>query len=318
MMRVAAVWGLVGMLAAAVAPSAASADSLLADPYQIYGRTRDAWTTQQYPKYLSYTIAVRVNERGVEKVKHYHAVYDSGANKVHVAAVSDEEHAHPPVPTGMTIHLLPKRQGQTLFDKRVGNPGEAVDYLGIPLLAPNYSFGLGVPIGVTDSQGDDLVQQIRSEYHDPTPPAQPQQPAPGSPLRSIASVTAIAHTYRIQLAGIESIDGSDCYHLTLEPARDPQRFRLRDVWVDTQTFETRRVKVGANFTSSWVPWLITFGQIGNAEYITSEVAQAPVGVGPHRYEQASIEFQDVTAVDHPATFFDTFATSENVMTEPQF
>lgn len=314
----AAVWGLFGMLAVTAAPCAALAASpLLADPYQIYGRTRDAWTAQQYPKYLAYTIAVRVRERGVDKVKHYHAVYDSAADKVHVAAVSDEEHANPPVPTGMTIHLLPKRQGKTLFDKRVGNPGEAVDYLGIPMLAPNYSFGLGEPFGVSDTQGGDLVQQIRSEYHDPAPPAQAQQPEPGSPLRSIASVTAIAHTYRIQLAGIESVDGSDCYHLTLQPARDPQRFRLRDVWVDTQTFETRRVMVGANFTSSWVPWVINFAQIGNAQYISSEVAQAPVGVGPHRYEEASIEFQDVTAVDHPATFFDTFATTENVMTEPQ-
>lgn len=319
MKRVAALGGLIGMLASAAVPAAAAGDApLLADPYQIYGRTRDAWTAQRYPQYLSYTIAVRVNERGVEKIKHYHAIYDSGANKVHVAAVSDEEHANPPVPTGVTIHLLPKRQGRTLFDKRVGNPGEAVDYLGIPMLAPNYSFGLGTPFGVADSQGDDLVAQIRSEYHDPAPPQQAQQPAPGSPLKSIASVTAIAHTYRIQLAGIETIDGADCYHLTLQPARDPQRFRLRDVWVDTRTFETRRVLVGSNFTSSWVPWLITFAQVGNSQYIASEVAQAPVGVGDHRYQQAAIEFQDVTPVDHPSTFFDSFATSENVMTEPPF
>ncbi len=72
MKRVAALWGLIGLLAAA-APAAAAGDApLLADPYQIYGRTRDAWTAQRYPQFLSYTIAVRVwdeyENQSVEKI----------------------------------------------------------------------------------------------------------------------------------------------------------------------------------------------------------------------------------------------------------
>jgi hypothetical protein len=52
-------------------------------------------------------------------------------------------------------------------------------------------------------------------------------------------------------------------------------------------------------------------------YIASEVAQAPVGVGDHRYEHASISFENIAPAQRPATFFDrTFMTSENVMTEP--
>ena len=140
-------------------------------------------------------------------------------------------------------------------------------------------------------QSDDLVSQIRSEYHDPAPPVTAAQNDPNAPLKAIASVTAIAHTYSIELAGIEKIGGADCYHLVMHPAREPQRFRLRDLWIDTQSYQTRQLLVASNFTSSHVPWLVTFADIGNAHYIASEVAQAPVGVGPHRYEHASITFE---------------------------
>lgn len=316
-MKQAALATLVAFLVSGVSAAAAGSPALLSDPYQIYGRTRDAWASQRYPDYLAYTIAVRVDERGVEKVKHYHAVYDTRTDKVHVAAVSDEEHERPPVPVGITIHLLPKRQNKTLFDKRVGNPGEAVDYLGIPLLSPNYSFGLGMPIGEEMQQSDDLVSQIRSEYHDPAPPVTAAQNDPSAPLKAIASVTAIAHTYSIELAGIEKIGGADCYHLVMQPAREPQRFRLRDLWIDTQSYQTRQLLVASNFTSSHVPWLVTFADIGNAHYIASEVAQAPVGVGDHRYEHASITFEEIAPTPRPATLFDTFATSEAVTTEPK-
>lgn len=305
-------------LATGASAAAAGDTQLLSDPYQIYGRTREAWVSQRYPDYLAYTIVVRINERGVEKAKHYHAIYERPGDKVHVSAVSDEEHDRPPVPTGVSIHLQPKRQNVPIMDKRVGNPGEAVDYLGIPMLAPNYSFGLGMPIGTDAKQSDDLVAQIRQEYHDPTPPVRAQQPDPDAPLKSIASVTAIAHVYAISLAGIDSVDGNPCYHLLLQPAREPKRFRLRQLWIDTQNFETRRLLIASNFTSSAVPWLVTFAHVGDAQYIESEVAQAPVGVGDHRYESASISFEQITPTQRPTTFFDSFMTSENVMTEPQF
>lgn len=291
---------------------------MLNDPYQIYARTRQTWAAQRYPQFLAYTIRIDVDERGVLKTKHYHAVYEQPTGKIHVAAVSDEEHADPPNPSGVTIHLLPKRQHVTLVDKRVGNPGEAVDYLGIPMLAPNYSFGLGAPLP-GDAPTDDLVQQIRSEYHDPMPVVKGTQPAGDGHLKSIASVTAIAHQYTIQLAGIENIDGAECYHLLMRPAREPQRFRLRELWIDTKTYQTRRLLTANNFTNSKVPWLITFADIGGARYIASEVAQAPVGVGQHRYQHASIAFENVTATQRPNSFFDTtFMTSENVMVEPPY
>src|SRR5438477_8193956 len=109
MMR-AATLGVFALLLGVASAPATAAPSILSNPYQIYARTRAAWESQRYPDYLAYTIHVQVDERGVHKSKHYHAVYEQSNGKLYVAAVSDEERAQPPVPTGMTIHLLPKRQ----------------------------------------------------------------------------------------------------------------------------------------------------------------------------------------------------------------
>lgn len=303
-------------LAAAQGSVAFGTPATLTNPYEIYARARSAWASQHYPNYVAYTIHVQVDEGGVSKSNHYHALYDQANGKAHVAPVSDEERAQPPVPSGMTIHLLPKRQNATIVDKRVGRPAEAVDYLGIPMLAPNYSFGLGVASADESDSVDPLVAQIRSEFNDPMPPKQ-APPVSDGHLRSIAAVTVIARRYTIQLAGIENIDGADCYHLLLQPAREPRRFRLRALWIDVQSYKTRRLLTANNFMNSQVPWLVSFVDINGASYIASEVAQAPVGVGDHRYQQASISFEDVALASGPASAFDSmFLTSENVLREP--
>jgi len=307
--------GLFALLLGAATPTAAR-PALLSDPYQIYARTRTAWESQRYPDYLAYTIHVQVDESGVLKSKHYHAVYEQPNGKVHLAPVSDEERAQPPAPTGMTIHLLPKRQNVTLIDKRVGHPDEAVDYLGIPMLSPNYSFGLGVPQRDEATSDADLIAQIRSQYRDPMPIVKATQTAHDGQLKSIAAITVIARRYTIELAGIENIEGANCYHLVLHPSREPQRFRLRDLWIDIENYQTRRLLAANNFTNSPVPWLVTFADIDGARYIESEVAQGPVVVGGHRYEHAQISFEDVTPAIRPSAFDSTFITSENILREP--
>lgn len=295
----------------------ARAASLQDDPYSIFSRARATWSAQHYPQYLSYTIAVNVTEHGVGKSKHYHLAYDSHSEQIDVNPVSDEERAAPPVPSGFIWHLKPKRQFQTLFDKKVGNPGEAVDYLGVPKLSPTYSFGMKANAGGEDGRDDDaLVAEIRREFHDPMPAAKNDELAANGKLKAIANVTSRARSYTIRLAGIEVIDGRECYHLILQPNYNSQQLRLREAWIDTQTFQTRRLLNAGNFTGSDVPWLITFANVGTAVYIASEVAQAPVGVGAHRYEHASVSFQGITASSRPTHLVGTFVTTQMLMTEP--
>lgn len=315
--RLLALLALPALTLAASPGGALAAGTQDADAYQIFARARDVWALQQYPSYMTYTVAVNVTERGVEKSKHYHLAYDLQHDKIDVNAVSDEEHAAPPTPSGFILHLQPRRQGRVLFDKKVGNPGEAVDYLGVPLISPTYDFGMSRHSNAAGRNDDALIAQIRGQYHDPMPAAKAQELASGAgPMKSIAIVTSHVRDYTVQLAGVDNIGGRACYHLQLQPLHDPQRLRLRDVWVDEQTYRTMQLVSDGNFTESNVPWLITFGQIDGAQYIASEVALAPVGVGPHRYERASVSFDAIAAAQPPNHPTGWFVTKQNVMQEP--
>lgn len=292
-----------------------------ADPYGIFAQARQVWAAQRYPDYLTYTVAVDVTERGVDKAKHYHLAFDAVSGKIAVNPISDEEAAAPPNPTGVTIHLQPKRNFQVLLDKRVGNPGEAVDYLGVPMIAPTYSFGMALASGdaeqsASDAANEALVDQIRKQFNDPTPPAKTQQSVASGEVKTIAAVTSYVRRYTITLAGMDTLNGAQCYHLVLKPNFDPARLRLRDVWVDAQTYETRQLISSGNFTGSAVPWLITFADVDGSQYIASETALAPVGVGDHRYEHASIAFQAIAQAQRPTRPLSFFVTKESLMAEP--
>lgn len=307
------------VLAIAALPAGAGAASTapVPDGYAVYDRARHVWDAQRYPDFLSYTIAVDVSERGVEKSRHYHETFDVRNRAIDVNPVSDEEQAAPPTPTGMVIHLQPKHQGHVMLDKKVGNPGEAVDYLGVPKLSPTYAFGLD-----TGATGDETAQQdpsalvaeIRKEFNDPAPPPTIQN-QPGG-LKTIAVVSSRTRAYTITNAGTDTIDGHDCWHLLLSPNRDPQRLRLRELWIDEQGGQTRQLLSAGNFTGSAAPWLVTFTEIDGAMYIASETAMTPVGVGEHRYEKASVAFQTIAAATRPVRATNFFATKENIMSEP--
>lgn len=68
------------------------------------------------------------------------------------------------------------------------------------------------------------------------PPSPPPNLAP-DPLETIATVTANARVYDVRLAGEESVGGRTCYHLVLRPLIAPDRYPLRELWVDTGSFE---------------------------------------------------------------------------------
>ncbi len=93
-----------------------------------------------------------------------------------------------------------------------------------------------------------FIQPAFNEAVDPGPPtgdifplAPPPTPAPQPTgterLRTIAVVASSADLdYRATFAGIDR----GAYDLKLEPLRDWDRNRLRELWVDAETFEVRR------------------------------------------------------------------------------
>jgi protein-S-isoprenylcysteine O-methyltransferase Ste14 len=303
----------------AIHPPAAGAATL--GPYEIFERARDVWSSQQYPPYVSYTIVVDVDQKGVQKTDHYVATYDSRHDRVYADVVSKEQKTDPYFPRGINMSIDPKRKFQTLFKRPVGDPERAVDYLGVPLLAPNFSFGIApyVPqFASAQANQAELVEQIRREFHDPMHAQQEADLSRVAGLKQIANVVSANRRYIITDKGIETINGTQAYHLSLRPVRPDPRLRLRELWIATRSFATLQLVTQGNFADDAIPWLITFANVGGAQYIASETAEKPVSNGRFTYERAAISFQDIKRVQPTEQqLWDPVVPTNNVLVEPE-
>ena len=287
------------------------------DPYAIYARARDRWAQQSYPRYLSYSVVISGDGPAGIATNTYASFVDTVSGTINVRATSIEEAAHPYVPHGANLNVNLKisyTRHPKLFSPPTadGDNGdihvsrtvrvtkrEQFDLLGVPRLSPTYSFGL---------RPDEAVQRSAST----TPP-------PG--LKTIASITAVRRDYDIAYAGIQAIDGTPCYHLTLAPRRDPEHFRLRELWIDAQSYTTRQALVQGNFTTGpgpALPWLIHFGEIDNATYVTREEALHPLRYLGRTYSNVSVRFADLQSAAAPDITWrlSLFETSGDILREP--
>jgi hypothetical protein len=277
------------------APRAVAAPAPAPDPYQIFANSRAYWLLQRYPQRLEYDVAVDVVEGGAERVERYATDYDAVQDVVGVNPESDYQRTHPVYVSGMNLGIL---------GMRLNKPLPPIDFLGVPHLAPTYSFGMApfVPApSPTPFNSAALVAEIRAEFHDPNPRAS-ARPAPQSStsLQEIATVVAHNRDYKIVLLGNDTIDGHPCYHLGLTPTRDPGRFRIRQAWIDQQTYAPWELQDALNFVDgpgTSVAWTIHFADVGGEHYIRDEDALAPMSVGGEIYTRASVRFENVHAVD---------------------
>jgi hypothetical protein len=283
------------MMIAAILAGAVTAPPPSTDPYEIFAQARRYWETQQYPGEMQYTVVVRVHEGGKDRAEHYHLGYDGYTGSIVFDPVSDEEAAHPYAPKGVNV---------SLFFWRLSKPEQPVDYLGVPDLSPNYGFGIAAtplspaPRPLTPAE---LVRQIRGELNDPDPRVTATPTAEPTPtLQEIATVYAKNRAYDVSLVGTDTIDGTPAYHLALRPLREPHRYRLRELWVDTSTFAPRKLIEALNFQNgpgTAVPWSVTFTQRDGVAYIDREMALAPIAYRGLIYTQASVTIEDLQTVE---------------------
>jgi hypothetical protein len=95
-----------------------------------------------------------------------------------------------------------------------------------------------------------------------------------------------------------TLGGIDVYHLALTPLRDPDRYRLRELWISTSTYDVIQARVHGNFAdrpASTIPWLITFSAIDGATYIASESTEAPLPNRPVAFDAVAIDFENIVA-----------------------
>ena len=285
------------------------------DAYQLFAKTRDTWLHQRYPAYIDYTVAVTVDEGASPKTERYQSSYDATNNTIRVEPVSDWEQLHPASGKGVNLGFL-------FFP--VNKPLPPVDFLGVPMLAPTYSFGMAPFVAMKPPHrfsDAEVVAQVRAQFHDPNPRGVAAVGAPVIPsgLHEIGSVVAFKRDYLISLLGEETIDGHRCYHLGLKPTRDYHRYRLRDVWVDETTHETRQLREAINFQDgpgTLVPWTIGFADIGGALYVDRESADLPMTYRGLLYRHATVSFEDIRSRTTPVHPMEFPPTNDLVMSEP--
>lgn len=298
------------MLLAAVGLAAALSAP---DPYDVYARARARWAAQQYPRFLAYDVKISGTAGESIITNTYASVADTQSGAINVRATSEEEAANPYVSHGANFKINfkvsytrhtqldhPSADGDMHLARTVRvTQHEQYDLLGVPMLSPAYSFGL-------------FSESLAAKQPNPAP-------APG--LKTIAAVTAVERDYDIRYGGIDTIGAAACYHLQLSPRREPSRFRLRQLWIDAQTYATREAAVQGNFTAGpgpTLPWLIRFAISGNLMYIQDESAMTPVNYLGRSYSNVTIAFENVRPRDAfgPLWALSMFRTSGDVLTEP--
>jgi hypothetical protein len=129
------------------------------------------------------------------------------------------------------------------------------------------------------------------------PPAPPPNLVP-DPLQTIATVSANAHVYDIAFTGEESVGGRRSYRLTLRPRLDPDRYPLRELWVDEATFEVAQLLYERPYDArhSRVAVLYRFAPVGagNVWTIVHIEAQAAVhGLFSSKTERVEDDLRDI-------------------------
>lgn len=277
--------------------------------YQLFVNARMYWDRQKYPHRVNYSVHINVHDKTGTRIENYRSAYDVADGRIWVDAVSNYERSHPARARGVKFCLTgggadngtmgPSVESLRRLCGGNNDPAPDQDFIGVPELAPNYSFSLGSgTVGAVRSSvlnSAQLVHQIRAEFHDPL-----QHPSlvhgRRAQLSVITTAVAYARRYVITLAGEDTIGTHQCYHLVLRPITVDGRYRLRDLWIDTKTYATIRARIALNFVrgpGTRIPWTINFADIDGARYIASERAEAPYRYAGRIYDRVTIRFVNV-------------------------
>lgn len=275
---------LTAVLIGATPFSAGAEDAAIPNPEAIFERARTTLSEMAYPPLLDYRIAVTLHAGGTSRTDHYSGEVEPATGECRVHSFSVEEAANPYVPSGINVYFgLSAGAGSghngigvapppeiPIVRKNV-NPTPAPVTFGIPDISPLYSFGIRA--GGRQLANDDDA----------------------STLKTIGRVIVLGRRYNVRLIGRVPLDGVDAYHLGLDPLTDPNRDRLRDLWVGASTYDVLQARIAGNFTdkpASTVPWLIHFVTVGGATYIGTETAEAPLPNTPLTFDEVTISFDD--------------------------
>jgi hypothetical protein len=259
-------------------------DDPLAD--KIYHAARVAWGVAGYPRYATYIVDVTYTKNTAQSIeRHYDTFEDLQRNFVYARTLSSEERADTPAPRFFNFVFTRKPPDDPLGSFAVGI---------------NNDYGLAIgskPITAVNESLEAAQAPKRLDDDDDTA-SDDASKSPSSPSLVVIGRTQITdRTYAVRL--IETLDEPDgkTYHLGLTPLRNPERHRLRELWIDAQTSLVKRILVATNFNRAplnKVAWLIDYRIVDGAPYIARETAEGPLDFGRAGHlTNVTISFEDV-------------------------
>lgn len=259
-----------------LARSAASAElSQAPSADTIFALGKGAWRARIDAPYVTFSLRERYVWRGRVHDNWWTASYRNGDRNLvlqRMVVAQDEAARMRGFPIRLNVHMHKGvAQADTLDTNADADAFPILD----PLIPPDASFGMLSSQPKAALVGD-RVSAPALVQPSPSPRAieSPATSAPSlflaHPLRELVRVEAAARDYRIALAGVEHLAAGDAYHLTLTPLRDPQAYRLRDLWVDTTTFATLQLAVQGLFEGKpydGARWIVSYVAVGGRYYV---------------------------------------------------
>jgi hypothetical protein len=226
---------------------------------KIFANARLAMYLRTYPRFITYVIDIQATTAG----DHYHEGYRALMRTYDGALAVKQTPIY-------TTNQAPDPYGFSFFGLfKSGNPRSHIDPpFGVPLMSATYDFGLAeAPVSNTNLGPREAAIAALS------PPV-------------IGHVAVTGGDYDVSLLGEEDLGGSPVYHLSLRPLHDPDLNRIRELWVDTQTFDVRKLVTQGIFTdgpATKAPWIVSFIQLHGYWFIRTETTAAPLRAGGHLF-----------------------------------
>lgn len=243
------------LVAASLGASPAPAAAPL-DPNAIFDSARKAWSAGAYPRYAEY-VAVVSFHNGTRYVRRtWETTEDLRHGVVYSHAFSREERANPTTPRGINF---------SFFGLAPSNKEQPADPVGQVAFAIDQDYGLAA--------GDRHLQSTSTTS---------TFDAVRSNLPVIGRTGTVARDYEVSLIETAVDEEGPEYHLALRPLRDPQHLRLRELWIDGNTWRTEEAVVdgiGSRPPLTLVPWRIEYRETSGATYIATETALGPLDFG---------------------------------------
>jgi len=170
---------------------------------EIYDKARAHVAARVLPPYIAYTTFAAIYRKGKTNATHQRIVLRTSDGHAYITPIPDSARDR--------IDTTPRAS------KRVDE------------IWPVSTFG--------------FVPRKKAEHTSAFEAAPVPSAAPTDSTVEIGRVRAVARTYEPTLVGTESIDGASVYHLKLVPRFAPDRNPIRDMWIDTSTYDPRRIAI---------------------------------------------------------------------------